>query len=120
MVDFGFLHVLLRRKLANFATQANLPIAARYSDNPTPILKEDTGNIDVFNCGGGNPRSITEVIKVVESITGKQIDVVNGDRREGDPDYTSADITSISKTLNWTPTLDLEEMVRTHYNWVKK
>ena len=84
------------------------------------MTKEDTGNIDVFNCGGGNPRSITEVIKVVESIIGKQIDVVNGDRREGDPDYTSADITSISKTLNWTPTLDLEEMVRTHYNWVKK
>ena len=39
VVNFGFLHVLLWPKLAFFATQANLPIDARYSDNPTPILK---------------------------------------------------------------------------------
>lgn len=81
---------------------------------------EETGNIHQFNVGGGNAKSIREVIKVVESITGKQIEVIEGDRREGDPDYTSADLSHIGRKLNWSPTLDLEEMVRTHYNWVKK
>ena len=54
--NFGFLHLLLRGKVEDIARQANLPIAARYSDNPTPILKEDSGflriGIKLYICLG--------------------------------------------------------------------
>ena len=81
---------------------------------------EETGNIKIYNGGGGHPVSILQLAKVVEKVTGKNLDLEFKSRRDGDPDYTSADLTYITRELGWSPSLDIEEMVRTHYNWVNK
>ena len=78
----------------------------------------DGGESSVFNCGYGHGSSVREVIAVVRRVTGVDIPVVEGPRREGDPPALVADSSRISAALGWTPRHDdLEFIVRTAWDW---
>ncbi len=54
-----------------------------------------------YNIGNGNGYSLNEVINTTNEITNKEIKIIYGDRRAGDPPVLIADATKIKKELNW-------------------
>ena len=78
----------------------------------------DGGESDIFNCGYGYGYSVKEVIDTAKKITGKNIRVVEGKRREGDPPILVADSKKLKSKLNWQPKFDnLEIIIKTAWNW---
>ena len=67
----------------------------------------------VFNLGNGNGFSVQQVIDTACKATGKDIQVKDAPRREGDPARLVADATLARKELGWNPRYDeLETIVR--------
>lgn len=65
-----------------------------------------------YNLGNGQGFSIREVIHATESVLGKKIKVVEGERRIGDPAFLLADPSKAKRELNWHPRYTLEEMIQ--------
>lgn len=71
-----------------------------------------------FNLGNGNGFSVREVIDTVEKITGRDVPIEYGPRREGDPPALIADATAARRRLNWTPSYPmLADIVRHAWAW---
>jgi len=72
----------------------------------------------VFNLGNGNGFSVREVIKAVSRVSGLELDVVESDRREGDPPVLVASSNLIRTQLGWKPEFpDLESIIETAWRW---
>lgn len=72
----------------------------------------------VINCGYGHGYSVREVIDMARRITGRDFEVVEGDRRPGDAPILVADNTRSLELLGWKPQYDdLEFILRTAWNW---
>ncbi len=69
------------------------------------------------NVGTGVGSSVFDVLRATEAVCGREVphDVV--DRRPGDPVSTFADPTSARELLGWTARRNLDEIVRTAYDW---
>ncbi len=79
------------------------------------------GESTVVNCGYSHGYSVREVLDMVEKVNGKPLNIIEEDRRLGDPPSLVANTDKIRKLFNWTPRYDdLEEIVRTSLNWEKK
>ena len=75
---------------------------------------------DVFNCGYGHGFSVKEVIEAVRKTTGVNFEVVNGDKRDGDPAFLVSKVDKIQKVLGWKPEYDdLDLIIKTAYDWEK-
>jgi UDP-glucose 4-epimerase len=61
------------------------------------------GNSDVFNLGNGNGFSVREVIETARKVTGKDIKVIERDRRPGDPPCLVGSGKKATKILGWNP-----------------
>lgn len=64
-----------------------------------------------INVGRGDGVSVAEVMGVISSVIGRNIDPEVVGRRAGDPAATFADVTLSGQVLNWRAQLDLEAMV---------
>lgn len=74
-----------------------------------------------FNLGNGNGFSVQDVISVVEKVTGKQIPIVMGERRDGDAPALVANFAKAKSILDWQPEYaDLETIVRHAWAWHQK
>lgn len=81
----------------------------------------DGGKSDVFNCGYGKGYSVLEVVETAKRITGIDIPVEVGQRREGDPPILIADSTKLKKKLGWKVKYnDLDFIIKTAWEWEKK
>lgn len=54
-----------------------------------------------YNLGNGQGFSVRQVIQAIQTITGKQLNVVEGPRREGDPPILIADSSKAIDELKW-------------------
>jgi UDP-glucose 4-epimerase len=61
------------------------------------------GKSDVFNLGNGNGFSVKEVIESARLVTGKDIRVVEGPRRVGDPAILVGSSAKAQSVLGWQP-----------------
>lgn len=78
----------------------------------------DGGNSTAFNLGNGEGYSIREVISAAEKVSGNEIKIIEGDRRDGDPAKLIADSKKIISELGWKPRYaDLETIVRHAWQW---
>ena len=76
------------------------------------------GGSQVLNCGYGRGFSVREVLETVQKVSGREIRIVESDRRAGDPAELVADNRLIGQTLGWTPQYDdLGLICRTAYQW---
>lgn len=76
---------------------------------------------DVFNCGYGVGYSVKQVIKAVEKITQKKLNIVIAPRRRGDPAQMVADNKKLIKNFNWVPQYnDLEKICLSAFEWEKR
>lgn len=75
----------------------------------------------ILNCGYGLGYSVQTVIKTVEQVVGKKIDVEYAPRRIGDSPCVVASNQKIQEVLAWRPQYnDLSFMIKTAYEWEKK
>jgi UDP-glucose 4-epimerase len=78
------------------------------------------GEFQFYNLGIGRGFSVREVIDSAQRVTGKEIPVVMGDRRPGDPPTLYADASKLRNTLGWQPKLtELDDIVRTAWEWFR-
>lgn len=74
---------------------------------------------DVFNLGTGKGSSVLEIINAFEQSTGEKLNYKIAPRREGDVEKTYGDVTKSKNVLNWQTELDLNEMMRSAWEWEK-
>ena len=73
---------------------------------------------DAFNLGNGNGYSVKQVIDSVRRVTGRDVTVRHGPRREGDPAVLVADSARAQALLDWRPRhADLDTIVNHAWRW---
>lgn len=77
---------------------------------------------EVFNMGGGfkNTLSLLELIRALEEISRKRIEVKYGDWRKFDQKVYVSDTTKAFKLLGWKPTVSPREGIGRLYHWVSE
>lgn len=71
-----------------------------------------------LNLGSGRGHSVREVIRAVESLTGRRVPVREEARRAGDPPCLIASSESARRVLRWIPQFgDLETILGTAWDW---
>jgi len=76
------------------------------------------GATTAFNLGNGNGYSVESVIQAARRVTGKDIPVQEGQRREGDPARLVANADEIKLRLGWQPVYaDLDTIVAHAWQW---
>jgi len=85
------------------------------------LLAGSGNGADALNLGNGRGYTVLEVIEACRRVTGRDIRYRVVGRRAGDPASLVADAGRAGAELQWTPTIpDLEEMVRTAWNWLRR
>ena len=75
----------------------------------------------VYNCGYGRGLSVNEIIRAVESVSGKSLPTRKMPRRAGDPAMLIADSTRLQKQLGWRPRhADIGTIVGSALNWERQ
>ncbi|MBV9354655.1 MAG: GDP-mannose 4,6-dehydratase [Chloroflexi bacterium] len=69
------------------------------------LAAEGAGSGQTYNVGGGNPRSINELARLI----GGEVTYIP--KRPGEPECTWADISKITRELNWVPAVSFEQGV---------
>lgn len=78
----------------------------------------DGGPSAKFNVGTGIGKSVLEVLRAVEEVTGSQVPYQIGPRRAGDPPVLVANSDRLQSELGWKPQYtDLREIVRTAWEF---
>ena len=72
---------------------------------------------EVFNIGGGDPKTVNEVLKSVSDALGTWIDPVFQPKRSGDVRHTRADISKAQRLLDWTPKAEWDTAVKATVDW---
>jgi UDP-glucose 4-epimerase len=76
------------------------------------------GDSQVFNLGNGNGFSVKETIETAKRVTGKEIKVVYGDRRAGDPPILVGSSDRVRQVLGWQPQYpDVETIIAHAWQW---
>lgn len=76
---------------------------------------------DSFNLGNGDGFSVKEILNIVEKISGKKLNIIEGARREGDPPVLISSSQKAKKVLGWIPKFkNIEKIIETAYLWHKK
>ncbi|MCA9381818.1 UDP-glucose 4-epimerase GalE [Candidatus Dojkabacteria bacterium] len=76
-------------------------------------------NYDYFNLGTGKGSTVLEVINAFEKIAGVKLNYEFGPRRPGDVEKTYADNNKAQTVLQWEPKRDLDEIMRSAWEWEK-
>ena len=76
--------------------------------------------LDTYNLGTGKGYSVLELIKSFEKVNNIKVPYKIVERRKGDIAECYADVTKARKKLNWEAKLELDEMCRDSFNYVKK
>ncbi len=79
------------------------------------------GDSITLNCGYGHGYSVREVLRMVEQVAQRPLQVREEARRAGDPSILIARADRVREMLGWSPKLDdLEAIVRTSLDWERR
>jgi len=81
--------------------------------------KKAESNYEVFNIGTGKGSSVLEIISAFEGTTGEKLDYKIGPRRSGDVEKVYGDVQKSKDVLGWKADLDIDEMMRSAWEWEK-
>jgi UDP-glucose 4-epimerase len=79
----------------------------------------DGSESNFYNAGIGRGYSNKEVIDMIKSVTGMELNIKYSARRAGDADALYASIDKIKKDFVWQPKYGLKEIVESAYLWHK-
>jgi nucleoside-diphosphate-sugar epimerase len=74
---------------------------------------------EIYNLGGGETASVWDIIRKLETITGKSAKTVQQPGRLGDQRYTQADTTKLLRHLGWKASTSLDDGLRRQVEWQK-
>jgi UDP-glucuronate 4-epimerase len=74
---------------------------------------------DVFNLGNSHPVTLTELLILLERVTGKKAIREQKPAQPGDVPLTWADISKSSRLLNYHPNVTLEEGLKGFVSWYR-
>jgi UDP-glucose-4-epimerase GalE len=77
----------------------------------------DGGASEALNLGTGSGASVREVIRTVESVTGREVPLLEAPRRAGDPPALVADPSRAGQLLAWRAERGLSAMVEDAWRW---
>ncbi len=83
------------------------------------IEGKNNENFEIFNLGTGKGVSVIEAINAFEKVTGEKLNYELGPRREGDVVAVYADNQKAKESLNWNTEYNLDEMMKTAWQWEK-
>jgi UDP-glucose 4-epimerase len=89
-------------------------LAMQYS-----IKNNQAHQCEIFNLGTGNGITVLEAIQAFEKVAGIKLNYEIGPRRSGDIVAIYANNDHAVKKLGWTCQYDLDEMMRTAWEWEK-
>jgi UDP-glucose 4-epimerase len=76
------------------------------------------GASEVFNLGNGQGHSVREVVRAAERMIGREIQVGQGPRREGDPARLVASSEKARRVLGWEPKYgEIDRIVADAWRW---
>src|SRR6195952_3183341 len=84
------------------------------------INKKNKTACEIFNLGSGNGVTVLEAINAFEKVSGKKLNYKIGPRRPGDVIAIYANNDLAKNTLGWKVEHDLEDMMRTAWDWELK
>ena len=84
------------------------------------LNKDNKNNYEVFNLGTGKGSSVLEVINSFERISGKKLNYRIADRRSGDVIEAYADTSKANDELGWKAISDLDDAMRSAWDWEQK
>lgn len=84
------------------------------------IEKRNKSNCDVFNLGTGNGVTVLEAIDAFEKVSRQKLNYVIGPRRPGDVVAIYANNNKAVHDLGWQIKYDLNDMMRTAWEWQLK
>ncbi|MBI3091900.1 MAG: NAD-dependent epimerase/dehydratase family protein [Candidatus Tectomicrobia bacterium] len=74
----------------------------------------------IFNVGSGRGVSLRELLRLVQVVTGVDLDVRHTAARKLDVPVSILDTRLIGRELNWTPRVSLEEGMAMTWEWIRK
>ena len=75
----------------------------------------------VYNIGNQKGYSVLEIVKVIEKVTKKKLNIYYKKRRNGDPPFLVANSNKLKKDLKWTPKYNsINKIIKTAWDWHKK
>lgn len=77
------------------------------------------GTVDIFNVGSGQGFKIIDIIKMIETITGKNISLVNHPPRNFDCRFNVLNIDKVRNEIDWEPSISLYEGLKSFWDWFK-
>ncbi len=83
------------------------------------IEKLHEPGVHIYNLGTGKGYSVLDIVKAFESVNGVKVPYVITSRRPGDIPTSFADASKALQELGWRTTLELEDMCRSAWNYVK-
>jgi len=83
------------------------------------IENRNEQNCEVFNVGLGEGATVLEAIHAFEKVTGQALNYKIGERRAGDVIAIYANNDKASKQLKWQPSRDIEDIMKTAWEWEK-
>ncbi|MCU0328672.1 MAG: UDP-glucose 4-epimerase GalE [Chitinophagales bacterium] len=72
---------------------------------------------NILNLGSGSGVSVLEAVKAFEKVSGVNLDYTFEDRRPGDVVAIFSDSSYAEALIGWKPTRNLEDMMRTAWQW---
>jgi len=84
------------------------------------VLMLDKLNNKSYNVGNGVGYSVKEIVDSCLRVSGKSPDIIEGQRRPGDPEYLCADSSAFKKATGWNPKIiDIDDITRSAWSWIK-
>jgi nucleoside-diphosphate-sugar epimerase len=84
------------------------------------LLGMDAHAGEIYNIGGGEMVSVWDVLKKLETITGKTLNIHREEARIGDQRHTFADTTKLKRHLGWEPRVGLDEGLKRQWLWQRE
>lgn len=89
--------------------------------NELALFTNNTSALNqIYNTACNNQIKLHEIIKILQEITGKQIEPEYLPERAGDVKYSEADIHKIQKNLGYQPKVYFRDGIEKVYNWYQK
>ncbi|HHH54520.1 MAG TPA: UDP-glucose 4-epimerase GalE, partial [Bacteroidetes bacterium] len=83
------------------------------------ITNNEAPNYDTFNLGIGQGVTVLEAINAFEKVTKQKLNYKIAERRPGDVPAIYADYSKAKNLLNWHPKRNIEDIMRTAWEWEK-
>ncbi len=75
---------------------------------------------EVFNIGGGSRITLNQVVRIIQEIVDREIEVRYEGKQRGDVRHTFADMTKAQEKLGYKPKVQLQDGLRREYEWIRE